>query len=143
MAKKARRKKKVTAKKKRAPKRAKKRVARKKKIVKRKVARKGAKKKAGRAGAKRRVGKGRGLPSEPIGRVTHYFSHVKAAAVIIDRDGIRVGDTLYIKGHTTRFKQRVDSLQIEHAAVSQASPGDEVGIRVSSRVREHDLVFKL
>lgn len=83
------------------------------------------------------------LPTEPIGRVTHYFPKVKAAAIMIERDGIRVGDSLYFKGHTTRFKQAVASLQINHQTVSQASPGDEVGMAVKSRTRQHDLVFKL
>jgi hypothetical protein len=139
MAKKVRRKK-GAAKKKRFVKKAKKRP------VRRKAAKKG-KKKPARRGVKARakgVQKRRPeIPSEPIARVTHYFPHVKAAAVMVDRDGIRVGDTLYFKGHTTRFKQTVESLQINHQPVTQASPGEEAGIRVKSRVREHDLVFKL
>ena len=83
------------------------------------------------------------LPSEPIGHVTHYFSKARAAAILIEREGIRVGDTLYFKGHTTNFKQKVESLQIERQAVSQAGPEDEVGLRVRARARENDLVFKL
>lgn len=83
------------------------------------------------------------LPTEPIGRVTHYFPKARATAVMIEQDGIRVGDTLYYKGHTTRFKQKVESLQINHQVVSEALPGQEVGIQVKARTREHDLVFKL
>ena len=83
------------------------------------------------------------LPQEPLGRVTHYFSKAKAAAVKIEREGIRVGDQLFFKGHTTQFKQEVHSLQIDRQVVTQASEGDEVGIQVKSKVREHDLVFKL
>ena len=93
----------------------------------------------------RRPGKVTGpkLPTDPVGRVTHYFPKARATAVMIERDEIKVGDTLYFKGHTTRFKQTIESLQINHEPVSQASPGDEVGIRVKSRTREHDLVFRL
>ena len=87
--------------------------------------------------------KGPKLPAEPIGRVTHYFPHVKAAAVMIERDGLRTGDVLYFKGHTTNFKQTVGSLQIDRRPVPEASSGEEVGIQVRSRTREHDLVFKL
>ena len=83
------------------------------------------------------------LPSEPIGRVTHYFPKARATAVMIERERVKAGDVLYYKGHTTNFKQRVDSLQINHRPVTQASPGDEVGIQVRSRTREHDLVFRL
>ena len=94
-------------------------------------------------GAKKPVRKGPRLPAEPIGRVTHYFPQVKAAAVMIERENLRVGDTLYFKGHTTNFKQTVHSIQINHESVTLASPGDEVGVQVKSRTREHDLVFKL
>ena len=83
------------------------------------------------------------LPIEPIGKVTHYFPHVKATAVMIEREGMRVGDTLFFKGHTTQFKQKIESLQVNRQAVKEAAPGEEVGIRVRARTREHDLVFKL
>ena len=83
------------------------------------------------------------LPAEPIGKVTHYFPKARATALLIERDGIRLGDVLYFKGHTTAFKQKVESLQINHQPVSEASTGQEVGIQVKSRTRGHDLVFKL
>lgn len=83
------------------------------------------------------------LPAEPIGRVTHYFPQARAVAVMIENGNLKVGDTLYFKGHTTNFKQVIHSLQINRQPVTGASPGDEVGIRVKSRTREHDLVFKL
>lgn len=126
----------------------KKKVARKKKIAKKRPFRKKsvAKKKKPTVKSKKKtakVPKGPKLPAEPIGRVTHYFPHVKAAAVMIERDNIKPGDTLYFKGHTTHFKQKLESLQIERQAVPQAGPGDEVGIQVRFRTREHDLVFKL
>ncbi len=92
---------------------------------------------------KTKLPKGPELPEEPIGKVTHYFPKVRATALMIERDEVRVGDTLYFKGHTTHFKQTVDSMQINHQSVNQASAGDEIGIRTKSRTREHDLVFKL
>lgn len=78
-----------------------------------------------------------------IGEVTHFFPHVNAAALVIKKGGVRVGDTLYYKGHTTDFKQSVTSMQINHQPVSVASKGDEVGIQVSQRVRVGDSVYKL
>ena len=122
----------------------KKKAAQKGKVRKRQVVKK---KKSSVRKSKKKLAKGTSkgpkLPAEPIGHVTHYFPHVKAAAVMIERDTLKTGDTLYFKGHTTRFKQKLESLQIEHQAVPEAGPGDEVGIQVRSRTREHDLVFKL
>lgn len=132
---------------------AKKRAKRKKRVAKRRRTpkRKAVKKKRPKGkrpsrGAKRKTKaapKGPKLPAEPVGRVTHYFSKARATAVMIERDGIAVGDVLYFKGHTTAFKQKVESLQIDRVPVSQASSGQEVGIRVRARTREHDLVFRL
>jgi putative protease len=78
-----------------------------------------------------------------IGHVTHYFPHVNAAAIKIEAGTLRGGDTLYFKGHTTDFKQAIQSLQMDHRPIQVARPGDEVGIQVKDRVREHDEVYKL
>ncbi len=78
-----------------------------------------------------------------IGSVTHYFPHVNAAVVKVKKVGFGVGDTLYIKGHTTDMKFTVVSVQIDRVAIQKAKPGDEVGIEVKDRVREGDDVYKL
>lgn len=123
----------------------------KKKKTKRKVSKR-KKTTAKRKGVKRKkvvrkktrvAAKGPELPDEPIGRVTHYFPKVRATALMIERDSVRVGDVLYFKGHTTHFKQKIESMQINHQAVTEASTGDEIGVRTKSRTRGHDLVFKL
>ena len=119
----------------------KKRVVRKKRTIKKRTAR--VRKKRVVKKKVKAPPKGPKLPAEPIGHVTHYFPKVRATAVMIERDGIRVGDILYYKGHTTGFKQEVGSLEIDRQPVSEASSGQEVGIQVRSRTREHDSVFKL
>lgn len=78
-----------------------------------------------------------------VGKVTHYFPHVKAGVVLVTNDKIALGDTLQIKGHTTDFKQKVTSIQINNVPVKEAHPGQEVGILVKSRVRHNDVVYKL
>lgn len=78
-----------------------------------------------------------------IGKVTHYFPHVKAGAVMIEQGSLVLGDTIHIKGHTTDFKQQVKSLQIDRVPITEAKVGDEVGILVKSRVRINDKVYKM
>lgn len=78
--------------------------------------------------------------TEAIGRVTHYYSHLSVAAVSLDAP-LRVGDRVHIKGHTTDFVQPVDSLEVEHGKVDAAAPGDDVALRVTEHVREHDKLF--
>ena len=77
-----------------------------------------------------------------VGEITHYFDHINVAAIVLTQP-LRVGDTIHIFGHATDFKQEVTSLQIEHQSVSEAKPGDDVGIKVIQKVHPHDKVFKL
>jgi translation elongation factor EF-1alpha len=79
---------------------------------------------------------------EEIGRVRDYFARIGVAG--IDLTGkLKVGDTIHIHGHTTDITQVVDSMQIEHAMVQEANPGDSVGIAVADRCRGGDHVFKV
>jgi len=76
-----------------------------------------------------------------IGTVTHYFPHVRAAVIKL-KTPLSVGDSVKIKGHTTDFTQKVTSIQIDHVPISSAKKGDEIGLLVDSRVRQHDIVYK-
>ncbi|OGW74927.1 MAG: hypothetical protein A2Z72_00015 [Omnitrophica bacterium RBG_13_46_9] len=80
---------------------------------------------------------------ESIGEVTHFFPHVKAAVIKLRKDGLSQGDTIYLKGHTTDFEQRVKSLQVNHIAIEKALKGQEVGVKVRSKVRHGDKVYKI
>jgi putative protease len=80
-------------------------------------------------------------PSEAIGRVTHYFSHLSVAAVDLDQP-LSVGDRIHIRGHSTDLEQTVASMEIDRAAVERAGPGDDVAIKVDDHVREHDLIYR-
>lgn len=77
-----------------------------------------------------------------IGIITHYFPKVKAAVIKIKADSVSLGDTLHIKGHTTDFVQKVNSLQVENQPIQKAKKGDEVGLWVKSKVRHNDSVYK-
>jgi hypothetical protein len=78
-----------------------------------------------------------------VGFVTHYYGHLSVASVMIDTLSLRVGDTIHVVGHTSDFRQRVESMQIEHEAVSEALPGQEIGLKVTEHAREHDVVYKV
>ena len=77
-----------------------------------------------------------------IGKVTHYFPKVKAAVIKITKGPLRIGEVVYIKGHTSDFEQKVASMQIEHVPIKVAKKGDIIGLKVKLRVREGDVVFK-
>ena len=79
-------------------------------------------------------------PASAVGTVTHYFGHLSVAAVTLTGT-LRVGDRIHIVGHTTNVEQTVDSMEIDHARVETAGPGDDVALAVRDHVREHDHIF--
>jgi putative protease len=84
-----------------------------------------------------------GASLEEVGAVTHYFPHVEAAVIKLTKGPINVGDSIIIKGHTTDFKDKVASMQLDHVPITNATLGQEIGLRVKSKVREHDVVYKI
>ena len=80
---------------------------------------------------------------EEIGKITHFFSKINVGVLDLASGDLCIGDTIHIKGHTTDFYQKVDSMQVEHAPVESASKGMQVGLKVESSVREGDQVFKV
>jgi hypothetical protein len=76
-----------------------------------------------------------------VGTIQDYFAKIGVAAIGITGHGIKVGDELHFKGHTTDFNQKIDSMQVEHAAVAEAGVGASVGLKVKDRVRHGDKVY--
>ena len=83
------------------------------------------------------------MVEEKIGVVEHFFTKISVAAIKITDGELKVGDTIHIVGAHTDFKQKVESMQIDLKPVQMVKPGDEVGIKVKDRVREHDIVYKI
>jgi putative protease len=81
------------------------------------------------------------MSDNPVGKVTHYFDRI-GVAVLELTETVRVGDTLHFLGHSTDFKQKVDSLQIEHKNVAEGKPGQDVALKVSQKVHPNDKVLK-
>jgi putative protease len=80
---------------------------------------------------------------EEIGKITHHFSKINVGVLELTKGKLQIGDTIHIKGHTTDFYQKVESMQVEHKPVNSAQPGESVGLKVENPVRENDLVFKV
>ena len=83
------------------------------------------------------------MTEELVGTVTHYFGKAHVAGIELTDGELHVGDSIHIVGHTSDFTQKVDSMQIDRAAVDEAHIGDMIGIRVAEHAREHDQVFRV
>lgn len=82
------------------------------------------------------------MEEREVGVITHYYGRLSVGIVELS-DTLKVGDTVHIKGHSSDFTQVVDSIQIEHADVSEAKAGDLIGLKVIQKVHEHDKVYKV
>jgi putative protease len=77
-----------------------------------------------------------------IGAVTHYFGRLGVAVLQLD-DGLAVGDTIHIHGHTTDLTQPVVSMEVDHRKLLEVGPGADVALKVEARVRADDVVYKV
>ncbi len=77
---------------------------------------------------------------KPVGVVTHFYGNLSVAIVKFSQP-VEVGATVKFKGATTDFEETVSSMQYEHQAIEKAKKGQEVGIKVSGKVREGDEVY--
>ncbi|MDP4007533.1 MAG: translation elongation factor-like protein [bacterium] len=81
------------------------------------------------------------VTEKPLGRVSHYFDNIKVAAIKLEAP-LKKGDTVRIEGGTTVVKMKIASMQKDHKPVLTAKAKDEIGIKVSKKVREGYRVFK-
>jgi len=77
-----------------------------------------------------------------VGVISHFYNKINVAVVELE-DTLNQGDMIEIAGPTTHIQQTVDSIQIEHKNVASARKGQSIGLLVSDKVKEKDVVYKL
>ena len=77
-----------------------------------------------------------------VGTITHYYTDLGVAVVELS-EPLEVGNTIHIQGATTDFTQEVSSMQIDNDSIEKANAGDDIGMKVTDRVREGDNVYKV
>lgn len=78
-----------------------------------------------------------------VGKVTIFFAKPSVAAIEITSGTLAIGDEIRIRGATTNFDQKIESMEIDRKPVPSAGAGQSVGIKVKERVRPHDKVYKV
>lgn len=81
------------------------------------------------------------MAEQKIGEITHFFDKISVAIIKLEKP-LSKGDTIKIKGATTDLEVVVDSMQVDRTDIEQGEEGQEIGIKVSDKVREGDEVFK-
>jgi translation initiation factor IF-2 len=83
------------------------------------------------------------MTEEQVGVVVKFFSKPSVAAIEVSGGGLKKGDTLKYRGHTTDFTDVVSSMELDNKPIEEAKVGDLIGIRVKDRVREGDKVYRI
>jgi translation elongation factor EF-Tu-like GTPase len=83
------------------------------------------------------------MEEKRIGTVIDYFAKIGVVAFRVEEEGLKVGDTIHLKGHTTDLTEKVTSMQIERETIEEAKVGDDVGIKIKDRARKGDAVYKV
>lgn len=83
------------------------------------------------------------MPEVDIGKVEKYYSRLGVAVIELSDGLLCQGDTVHIKGYTTDFQQVAESLEIEHQRVERVEPGQRAGLKVISKVRPKDRIYKV
>ena len=78
--------------------------------------------------------------AKPIGEVTHFFGGINVAIVKFKK-AVKVGEMIKLRGETTDFEQKIESIQYEHKDIKSAKKNQEVGIKVDEKVREGDMIY--
>jgi putative protease len=79
---------------------------------------------------------------EQIGVVGAFFAHPSAALVTLTAL-LKVGERIYVKGHTTDFQQVIESMQLDRQPVQEGLAGQEIAIKMNEKCRKQDVVYKL
>jgi translation elongation factor EF-1alpha len=82
------------------------------------------------------------MPEIEVGKVSEFFARPVVAGMVMS-GSIKAGDQIHIKGHTTDISMVIASMQIDNVNVTEAKPGDSVGLKVPDRVRPGDTVYKV
>jgi putative protease len=81
------------------------------------------------------------MAEQLIGEVDHWYGKIQVAGIRVTDGRLSVGDSVHIVGHTTDLTATIHSMEIEREPVTEAGPGDQVGVKVSDRVRTGDSVY--
>lgn len=84
------------------------------------------------------------MANKKIGSVTHYYDKIGVAVVKLKSGDLKVGDEIkLINLNGSEFTQKVESMQIEHAAIDIAKAGDEFGLKVVQPVKAKTEIVKI
>lgn len=80
---------------------------------------------------------------ERIGSVIKFFDKTSVAAVKLDFGDLAIGDTIHVKGNSTDFTQKLETMEFDHKPVEKALRGQFAGIKLSQPAKPFDLLYRV
>ena len=77
-----------------------------------------------------------------VGKITHYYDKLGVGIIKLAKP-LKVGQTVKISGKTTNFDQLVSQMQFNHKDIKSGKKGQEVGVKLNSKVRPGDEVLAI
>ena len=79
-----------------------------------------------------------------LGKIKNFYAHVPAIIVELE-ENLKIGDKIVVKKKNgeERFKQVVESMEIERKKIQEAKAGSEVAILAIGKAKKDDLVYKI
>ena len=78
------------------------------------------------------------------GKVTNYFSELGVAEIKLETGGLKVGDEIIVSGPSTGLIQcNIEEVRVGLEPVMEAKKGELCSIKVASKVRRSDKLYKL
>jgi len=82
------------------------------------------------------------MRSELVGKVRHYYMRLGIASISL-RGRVKVGDTVRIIGTHSDYTQKIRFMEKNHRQVESAMGGDNIALKLTGRIKEHDIVYKI
>jgi len=78
-----------------------------------------------------------------VGKVTKYYNKINVAEILLKGSTkIKIGDSLLFQGPTTgSHEEKIISLEKDHTAITSATGGEKVALKVTATVRKNDEVY--
>lgn len=80
------------------------------------------------------------LDKDLLGKVIHYYDKIGVAVIKLNKD-LKIGDKIKLVHKDDTFEQTVESMQLEHIAISEGKEGLEVAIKVNQAAKDGTLVY--
>ncbi|GAB4266800.1 MAG: peptidase U32 family protein [Candidatus Rifleibacteriota bacterium] len=79
-----------------------------------------------------------------VGVVTNFYAKPMVVEIKVEGRSIKIGDELLIIGPTTGvLREKVESMEQDHVAVTEVHRNSMVGIKISRKAREKDQVYMM